>query len=697
VLISDLQDRGATMKKKLPPACVSYFTHLRTALVILLLLVCPEIPQAQETNQEHAWPLPAPELPYGALTETEKYLIEQALASVNMTWDDMGYRKDYVDDPFRLTTVQRALDEPGYLVDWNYAWDDFLYHDPSSEDIILKATYTLDCDPELEPVDFPGHEEFQESNSDVSPFESPMLPETQAGMVRNQDYALHLFSEEFKRVVLGSLYPSDLVYLRENLPCDFSESNDIEGCPQDDDFEPPQELLDAMQHYDVNSLLAVSKMVAYQVVGLLDALERYPLETEIPEPIIFDGLSGKIVIGSTGDDVYYLDDYAPLSLLIDFGGNDVYYGSAAAGNIRDENNSLITVTIDMSGDDIYLSDGRRSIGSGVLGISHHVDVSGNDVYRCGDFSLGAGVFGVGILEDRGGSDLYDAGELVEGAAACGLGLLIDSSGNDSYRAAVYAQGMGFTRGFGLLTDRDGFDTYWAGGHARDYPRYPTGNLSLSQGFAMGMRASASGGVGILNDRNGNDFYDAEVYGQGSSYWYGIGALIDDNGNDWYQCHQYCQGAGIHLSAGILLDRGGIDRYDAYACTQGYGHDLAVGWLIDEWGDDYYTGLGTSQGTASANGVGILIDRGSGNDGHFAKDPPQCLGYGGSLRGYGGIGIFIDEGGPDIYTGDYASDGGWWTKGTWGIGMDVGDDWWDIVTDENGVEISRTLRIPGGSE
>ncbi|MCX6645876.1 MAG: hypothetical protein NTY09_05930 [bacterium] len=450
-----------------------------------------------------------------------------------------------------------------------------------------------------------------------------------------------------------------------------------------------------MQRYDVDSLLSLDIWLAEVIQRFEVTLERFP-DITLDEPIIYDGFSGKVVIGSTGDDVYYLDNYRPLSLLVDLGGNDVYYGSAAAGNIRDENNPLIVVTIDVSGNDTYLSDGERSIGSGVLGIAHHVDLSGDDVYRCGDFSLGAGVFGVGVLEDRGGSDLYDAGELVEGAAACGLGLLIDSNGNDSYRAAVYAQGMGFTRGFGLLSDVDGFDTYWAGGHARDYPRYPTGNLSLSQGFAMGMRASASGGIGILNDRNGNDFYEAEVYGQGSSYWYGIGALIEDNGNDWYQCHQYCQGAGIHLSAGILLDRGGIDRYDAYACTQGYGHDLAVGWLIDEWGDDYYTGLGTSQGTASANGVGILIDRGSGNDGHFAKDPPQCLGYGGPMRGYGGIGIFIDEGGPDTYTGDYASDGGWWIKGNWGIGIDVGDDWWEIVTDESGVEISRTLRIPGGS-
>ena len=52
------------------------------------------------------------------------------------------------------------------------------------------------------------------------------------------------------------------------------------------------------------------------------------------------------------------------------------------------------------------------------------------------------------------------------------------------------------------------------------------------------------------------------------------------------------------------------------------------------------------------------------------------------------------GGRDTYTESRARNGSWWTKTSWGVGIDVGEDWWTVQLDENGVEVGRTLRIPG---
>jgi len=494
--------------------------------------------------------------------------------------------------------------------------------------------------------------------------------------------------------VLGSLTEEDREYLNWFIPCHFEEE-ESEECPEEEAYEPPQEFLDAILRYDIDALVATARELSEVVDETVDALVEAGVPSSFQQPFAMRGVSGTILIGSVRDDVWYMTDWPTASIVIDPGGNDVYYGQVAvAGNIRDEENELVAVAIDLGGNDTYYSDGARSCASGVLGIAELVDVEGDDVYRSGSYSQACGLFGAGILVDGGGKDVYDAGLLVQGAGAIGVGLLMDSSGNDSYRAALYAQGMAYVRGWGMLTDRDGCDTYYAGGVYDDFPRYPNSTVSLSQGFSIGMRPKASGGVGILHDRNGNDFYSTEVYGQGVSYWFSIGALIDDNGNDWYESQQYAQGSGIHLSSGILLDRGaGYDRYSCQACTQGFGHDYAVGWLIDEGGDDYYTADSLAQGSGNANGVGLLIDR-SGRDGYFGRSPINCTGHGNPARDYGSVGVFIDMGGSDTYTEKLAGNGTWWTKTTWGVGIDVGDDWWDVILDEEGNEISRSLEIPG---
>jgi len=655
------------------------------AVVIAGVLLLPIAPSAKE---EEPWPHPAPALEKGSLTQEELQLIDLGLKSINMTWSDMGFRKDYVDDDFRLKIAQRSLDDPYFLVLWNYEWDEFLLEPKPASDILLRAASDLDSDaynsvplvPTLAETGRPGS--------------FPLLPESWQGPVSRLDQAVKLAQIRMETKVLASLSEEDRSYLPWYLLCHFT-GDEYEDCTKEEEYSPPQEFLDAIKRFDLSALVATSRELSSTVDAVVSELVAAGSDANFRQPFAIQGLSGTILIGSVGDDVWYMDQWPVPSIIIDPGGNDIYYGQVAvAGNLRDESNDLASVAIDLEGNDCYFSGGKRSCGSGVLGVAELVDVSGDDTYRNGHFSQACGLFGAGILLDNSGRDLYDAGLLVQGAGAIGVGLLVDSSGNDSYNAALYAQGMAYTRGWGMLSDRDGFDCYWAGGRYQDFPRFPEGNLSLSQGFSIGMRPAASGGVGILHDRNGNDFYSTEVYGQGVSYWFSIGALIDDNGNDWYQSQQYAQGSGIHLSSGILLDRGsGYDRYSSNACAQGFGHDLAVGWLIDEGGDDFYTADGVSQGCGISNGVGVLIDRG-GRDGYFGRTASTCTGHGIASRDYGSIGVLIDMGGSDTYTEPLAGDGRWWTQEAWGVGIDVGDDWWDIEVDENGNEISRKLVIPG---
>jgi len=660
------------------------FLNKIAAIVCILLL--PGILSAQESDE--TWPPPAPGLDPGMLTETEINLIDLALESINMTWDDMGFRKDYIADDFRLGVAQRALDDPYSLVLWNYEWDGFLLNPKTPSEILYRAAVDLDAT-------FYNRNELIPTMTSVGrPQNFSLLPDSWEAPVARLDQAVYLASTRMQNVVLASLSEEDRSFLPTYLLCHFLDE-EYEECPVADDYSPPEEFLDAIRNFDLDALMGTVRELSLETDTAIDAMLSNMSGLGLTQQFSMQGLSGDILIGSTGDDIWYMDEWPTASIIIDPGGNDVYYGQVAvAGNLRDEQNNLAALAIDLGGNDSYYSGGERSCGSGVFGIAGLIDVSGDDIYRSGDFSQACGLFGAGILVDRGGTDIYNAGLLVQGAGAIGAGLLIDSTGNDQYHAALYAQGMAYTRGWGMLSDRDGCDTYYAGGVYDDFGRWPESTVSLSQGFSIGMRPKASGGVGILHDRNGNDFFNTEVYGQGVSYWYSVGALIDDNGNDWYQSQQYAQGSGIHLSSGILLDRGkGYDRYSCHACTQGFGHDLAVGWLIDEGGNDYYTADSLAQGSGNANGVGLLIDR-SGRDGYFGRNPVACGGHGNLARDYGSIGILIDMGGSDTYTDEISSDGSWWTKTNWGAGIDVGDDWWNVVLDDDGNEIERTLLIPG---
>jgi hypothetical protein len=366
---------------------------------------------------------------------------------------------------------------------------------------------------------------------------------------------------------------------------------------------------------------------------------------------------GRIAFGTGGAD-YYKGKYA---FIIDPGGDDTY-------ELEYDIDHPSRVIIDLGGSDTYRGLTDAALAGGWWGTEILFDYEGDDIYHARRIDLGAGMFGWGILIDRAGNDIYEGDILVQGAGAFGTGLLIDSSGNDTYNGALYAQGFGFTCGAGALYDHSGNDRYNAGGKYKDVLRYTDHYLSLSQGFAYGIRPFLSGGVGLLLDRDGNDDYTCDIFGQGSSYWWGIGGLWDGAGNDRYLAFQYAQGAATHMTAAVLVDRQGDDTYFSKGVSQGCGHDLAPAILWDESGNDTYTAYDLSQAAGSANGLGVLFD-GAGDDRYYVKSLVNTQGYGNPRRDYGSIGLFLDGGGVDHYDGPGADSLWWRTESKWGIGID----------------------------
>jgi hypothetical protein len=398
-------------------------------------------------------------------------------------------------------------------------------------------------------------------------------------------------------------------------------------------------VLNAVDYASV--LLAGERFVAAveRLGGAAATVDEWP-----QEPRQFSTPCGAIRIGTPGNDSHE----ASALLVLDPGGDDVYRGGAGAANGL--LGRPLAAIVDLRGDDSYLCEGLLGQGSALFGVGVLSDRSGNDRYTCAYAGNGTAVFGVGWLDDAAGDDLYKGKAVAQGAAFAGLGVLRDRAGKDLYRVGMYGQAFAGVRGVGLLVDDRGNDVYLAGRWQADHERHAAHSLSLSQGFATGMRPFIGGGVAALVDRTGNDTYEADVYGQGVGYWYSLGILVDESGHDGYRLHEYGQGSGIHLSAGLLVEGGGNDVYYGFSLAQGAAHDYAVGLLADHGGDDMYTADHYSQGRALNNSYAVLLDAG-GNDGYFARRPAISQGVGddGKRREYGSISLMVDLGGKDRYT------------------------------------------------
>jgi hypothetical protein len=354
--------------------------------------------------------------------------------------------------------------------------------------------------------------------------------------------------------------------------------------------------------------------------------------------------AGGVLIGTTGDDVYTNAEL----LILDPGGDDTYSGDAGSAN------GLLgrglAAIVDLGGDDRYVGDRVVGPGAALFGAAVLLDCEGDDLYRAKYIGQASAFFGVGWLEDRAGDDVYRAQAHSQAAGYAGFACLRDDAGNDLYDVGFSGQAYAGVMGVGLLVDEKGNDRYLAGGVEHDYERNDDRYISLAQGFAIGMRPYAGGGVAALVDLAGNDSYVADVFAQGVSYWYSVGMLLDVAGDDTYTVYQYGQGSGIHLSLGLLADGGGKDLYTGYILTQGNAHDYGVGMMFEQGGDDTYTADHHSQGRALNNALAILVDS-AGDDGYFGRQSDQCQGVGNDAgeREYGSLAVLMDLAGKDVYS------------------------------------------------
>jgi hypothetical protein len=446
-----------------------------------------------------------------------------------------------------------------------------------------------------------------------------------------------------------------------------------------------QTVYDAAVAFDGNSAAWGAMLLAQAVekeTPLLLEFTGGAHALDIPTPF------GRILLSGGGGDTHYAQDCA---LLIDLGGNDRYLGVTAASSP-----SLpVAVTIDCSGDDEYISthDKAPSQGAGVLGFGMLLDLAGSDRYEADSFSQGCGRFGVGVHYDAEGDDTYRCRSFGQGAGLYGIGILFDRKGSDDYHTVYYAQGYGFSRGLGLLLDAAGDDEYIADDteltHVGD--ETPKHNESDAQGYGAGRRGdhtdghNMSGGLGILDDLDGNDRYSAGVFAQGSGYWFGYGILNDDKGDDEYRGVFFNLGASAHFAIGVLYDNGGNDRSDL-VMTLGFGtaHDGSAAFYIDIDGDDSYSmsaadDRAVSLGSSLNNSFSLFANI-RGNDRYAPVG--NTMGYsmarrGGEYAQFGPTtGLFFDIGGNDVYLSGAGKENGSWKQsfdtalGLYGLGVDI---------------------------
>ncbi|MEO7993977.1 MAG: hypothetical protein ABI743_06220 [bacterium] len=620
-------------------------------LLSLILLTAPAL--GDDTPPVEPPPPPDPWRQADPLPPAALDALDTALAAQFLTRHDLSFQKDPVPDAYRLSTVQRSLDDPlaGYSITWDFG------HACDS------ATPLNDW---VSPTGWHFINNALDLHHDIAvaaPHDPNQPPDLAADFARlrradamlwgplDADKRRQLFLDAPRLATedeTASPYAADELAARA-----LGAWDDIRLREGGSDW--------ANYVYAALTLAAESDAFA-RLAETLNARPA-PMVTSLLDDLRAQGWRANE--GSEGNDSYQVH---PGDVIFDYSGDDTY---RFVGGV-DTDQSLGHLIIDLSGNDLYIGmEGSVGAAGGAVGqTSILIDQSGDDVYRTGPVSQGAAIFGVGVRIDRGdGRDFYDGGDFTEGAGLFGIGVSFDEGGNDSYNATLYGQGAALTGGLGLCLDRDGNDRYYAGGTHRDYPRWPEHNLSLSQGCAFGLRPTASGGIAFLGDFAGNDFYDSEVFGQGVGYWYAMGMLLDKSGHDWYQCLQYGQGAGIHLASGCLIDAAGIDHYNGWADLQGTGHDLGVGLFLEVQGRDYMTCNDLSQGAGNANAIGIAIDL-AGDDAWLARNPDNNQGYGNPRRDFGSIGVLLDLQGKDAYNIPGHGDGLLWTGSQWGVGYDT---------------------------
>ena len=355
------------------------------------------------------------------------------------------------------------------------------------------------------------------------------------------------------------------------------------------------------------------------------AREEFLLELETPW--------GAVLVGGRKE-----NDYCRRCLLIlDLGGDDSYEIPPASW-------PLVSMIIDLEGNDSYRAGKGYALGGALFGLSWLEDHQGDDTYQGASFSIGAAALGAGILVDFKGKDRYQGGPLSQGTSFFGLGMLVDFEGDDTYEVSFGGQAACFAGGAGLLIELNGDDRYSAGGIYPDW-RTSGATKSFAQGSAAGLRPFGPGGTALLYDRAGGDSYEIDYFGQGAGYWGGCGMLVDSRGNDSYRAGRYAQGCGLHTAFGLLTDGSGNDSYTLGGVGQGAGEDRAYGIFLEGRGADAYRAGWMARGAGGTGGVGLLLEI-SGDDNYQAAEK-AADGYGSRTWELSGLGFLIDCLGDDL--------------------------------------------------
>ena len=642
------------------------------------------VSSASVINKKPATPKAPIKPKFITLEEREKKYINEALAMMDNA--QPGFKKDLVDDDYRLEMVQDSLHQPIELVSECDMLDEKWRNAETMADALqiqigqLGKWWTI-TPTENESPKTPGRTGIDivpiisKSPQELRPVLERLLPAIEESRLL-LDRAFNELTPEHRKHLIKNIIPQMFLDGDKNKEGFQIEAEKVaiqlalpgaQTVTQGRDVISPEDVAMLRLVFDVNFgyFHQAGMSLASAMDDAIEMLKGIPPErlNQMTGRLLYATTPyGPVIINGSQDDAYNEDAL----LIIDLGGNDRYLNHAG-GSVNG-----ISVLIDLSGDDYYASNKKFSQGAGLFGIGILADLSGSDTYQSGSFSQGAGLFGIGILVDSGpGNDTFSADTFCQGSGGWGIGILSDKLGDTKYCSRTFSQGLGYTLGAGALIDYAGDDYYISTGTIQNDRPY-----SMSQGFGQGTRPIASGGVGTLIDYQGNDHYSAYFYAQGCAYWYGLGILIDNNGNDRYDAQVYAQGCGIHLSTGVLIDRNGTDFYN---CTyggnaQGAAHDLAVGILVDKNGTDTYVGKGNNQGSAITNSFALFIDD-SGDDVYYTS-AKGGQGLGGSARSYGSMGIFLDLGGNDFYSEQYlnedakAGNNKKWLRGDKGVGIDT---------------------------
>lgn len=630
----------------------------------------------------------------GLYGQTAPDVLKMVLDSVGFSRDDLGYApKGYwsrfpLDIPYKLTSFDDLLAEPLQLYDYSKTMANAaeIYLSPSyldsNSDALYKLTYALGVDRKLggfrsysanlNEVDDSADCFFQgvaDLYKDWRKYGQERLDEYLRA-AREMDDRLDS-SPNIKRILAKLLININDIKRWETISFDFMIPEfDIAAVVPD----KIDSLLDGTNYYGVDYLadgmdywsLHYAALKSAALVELTaDSLLYYLNNEDLPEFSI-NTPYGKIdIINNDGDSTICVHSNL---LTIDIGSNTTYTEACCASSPR--------FTIDLGGDDKYISENNCSVGAGLTGVDIVYDASGNDQYIGKSFAQGAGIFGVGILYDRQGDDIYSAELMAQGAGYFGIGMLIDAAGDDSFY--VYGCGQGFGGhggGIGVLVDYDGDDKYVGEPSPEvydiaDYHSEYKINANFVQGVGYGRRADLSdghsyaGGVGAIIDISGNDHYLSGNWSLGTGYWFATGIAYDGSGDDIYESCYFTQGSGAHFCNGILIDEGGNDRHELYetaGAALGFGWDFTNAFLINIGGDDSYKANMISIGCAEVRSNAFLIDIG-GNDLYRVKSGALALGavdyrdyYSKPAKLYTyftdakSIGGFIDIGGQDAYT------------------------------------------------